>query len=213
MCCINLENKILDLIDKKIIDFPIRDSKKECPNTSIINVKDIKKKVCWGNDKYKFLEKTIWDEKKEICVALGFNPTNNKIDKIDSTNKKIIKQLKEPFGGYYLINLYPQRSDSKNGFDESDEIGKNYNRCIPKMLDLLIKNDIKLLIFFGRTVAIREEIIKKLDIFKNNGKLMITVKKGFTDFYHPARVEIDIIDVKKDYYDQTYHIVGVKNKD
>ena len=69
MCCINLENKILDLIDKKIIDFPIWDSKKKCSKTSKINYKGIKKKVCWGNDKYKFLEQTVWGCGRNICYT------------------------------------------------------------------------------------------------------------------------------------------------
>lgn len=204
MCTISVENIVLPAI-KEIDGVNVTQPTK----LTRANVKFVKEVVCWGDHSYKYLEKITWDSGKKLCVAVGYNPTNNKVGDIDKTNSKIIKALKSKgYGGYYLLNLYPQRSASKNDLEES-EIGIEYHILLPKMLRKIFKcTRCSLLYFWGRTAEIEEPILDEINKFARRRRLMATVKKNTKHHYHPARTGITIIDVTKNFTARECKIVG-----
>ena len=205
MCTINVENIVLPAI-KEIDGVNVTQPTK----LTSTNVKFVQEVVCWGDGSYKYLEKITWYRGKELCVAVGYNPTNNKVGDIDKTNSKIIKALKSKgYGGYYLLNLYPQRSDDKTDFDESDAIGIEYHTLLPKILhDIFEYTQYYLLVFWGRTAVIEEPIFGEINKFAESGRLMATVKENTKQHYHPARTNIDIVDFTEKFTTNGYKFVG-----
>ena len=145
---------------------------------------------------YKYLEYTEWDPKKHKCVAIGFNPATIDVNEIDKTNEKIIDKLKEKgYGGYILLNLSPQCSTSKKEWCDNDDEDLKYFPCFIKILKIISKKSINVLIFWGRTVAIKDDIYNILQKIIKTENLLMTVKEGTQTHYHPAYVPIDIIPV------------------
>ena len=175
MCTINVENIVLPAI-KEIDGVNVAQPTK----LTSANVKFVQEVVCWGDHSHKYLEKITWDRGKKLCVAVGYNPTNNEVGDIDGTNIKIIKALKSKgYGGYYLLNLYPQRSDDKTDFDESDTIGIEYHALLPKILHEIFEyTQYDFLVFWGRTAVIEEPIFEEINKFARRRRLMATVKKA-----------------------------------
>ena len=143
---------------------------------------------------YKYIEHTVWDQKKPICVAIGFNPAEWNVDVTDDTNKKIRIELeKNGYGAYILLNLFPQISTTKSSFGKTDSENQKFEKVLPKLLKKIINSKANVLIFWGREVCVNENIRNCLIKLQQNKKLYITVKSGTTEHYHPSRVSIDII--------------------
>ncbi len=102
----------------------------------------------------------------------------------------------ENYGSYVLLNLYPQVTSTKESFNEDDGVNKDFVELLPMIINNYKENDF--VIFWGRTVSISVGIKIQLDNLLGNGKLHMTVKAGTGKHYHPARVDIEIKDVKED---------------
>lgn len=155
-----------------------------------------RKNICEikNSKKYKFIEYTLWDEKKDFCVIMGFNPAEENPNIIDKTNGKLIKnKFFDNLGGVVLLNLYPQVSKTKVEFEDNDEIDKKYQEKLVEILEHIAQARKKIVVFWGRTVSVDKVIKDKLAEFPS-GDLYKTVKKDDNkgSHYHPARVEIDI---------------------
>lgn len=164
-----------------------------------------------SNTNYKYIEYTKWGN-KPTCVAIGFNPATHHPDEIDTTNNKIIDELNNKgYGGYVLLNLYPQVSSTKATFDESDEEDKKFQNTLLKLINTLIKKRIDTIIFWGRTVSIDKDVLEKLQELQKNNNLFITTKKDTLMHYHPARVSIEIKKVEKStFFETSYRIDEIK---
>lgn len=167
-----------------------------------------RKNISFKNDKYqyKFVEYTQWNRGEgKPWVAIGFNPAESDPGKIDGTNKKIIKALNaKGCNAYILLNLFPQVSDTKESFDDEDELNKEFPIILEEILNTI--EDIDVLIFWGRTVPVPENIFKCLKKLIKKKHLKMTVKSGTSEHYHPARVPIDIKDVLKEQV-KTAHLI------
>ena len=75
-----------------------------------------------------------------------------------------------------------------------------------KIIDYIINSNEHVLIFWGRSVAISEELNIKLKALIEQNRLFITVKKGTEDHYHPARVSIEIKQAGKNTLTPSYMI-------
>ena len=147
---------------------------------------------------YKYIEYTVWDDKKKFCVAIGFNPANSDVESPDDTNERVRKELdNNGYGAYVLLNLFPQISADENTHHKDDEDEK-FEKILPRLFDKIIESKTDVLIFWGRTAEVNNDIRKCLIKLQKNKKLYITVKKGTNNHYHPARVTIDIIQAKED---------------
>lgn len=171
-----------------------------CANIEIFSEKlrniIARKNICEekATKKYKFIEYTLWDEKKDFCVIIGYNPAEADPNIFDKTNEKLINNnFFDNFGGVVLLNLYPQVSKTKAEFEDNDEIDNKYQEKFVKILNYIAKKQKKIVIFWGRTVSIEKTIKDKLAEFPSVN-LYKTVKRGDdkNSHYHPARVEIDI---------------------
>lgn len=138
---------------------------------------------------YKYVEYTKWDE-GETCVAIGFNPAKHEVNEIDNTNKQLITVLKNKYGSYVLINLFPQVSANKRQFKKNDKEDEAFKATLLKILDLCLEQKKDTVIFWGRTVTIDKDILEKLMKLQECGKLYKTVKEGTSSHYHPARCNI-----------------------
>ena len=165
----------------------------------------IRKNVIYNND-YKYVEYTKWEENKPTCIAIGFNPATANVNEIDETNNKIIEQLKNRYGAYVLLNLYPQVSKDKKHWQDSNGEDDNYEPILYKIIDYIINSKEHVLIFWGRSVAISEKLNSKLKRLIEQNRLFITVKKGTEDHYHPARVSIEIKQAGKNTLTPSYMI-------
>lgn len=211
------ENKMCRNVVERICLSKIKKAlkKNDFRNDCHVREKDTEREhiALWGDNKYKYLEKIVWNADKMQCVAVGFNPTCNKIGDIDSTNRKLIEALEEKgFGGYFLLNLYPQRSRNRLMFDENDQIGKIYHTLLPAMLkDIFKRTDLELIVFWGKTAVIEEPIVQILQKFGKNNRLWITIKKGSMLHYHPSHIDIDIAKFDDDFSTATYQFIGKTN--
>jgi hypothetical protein len=151
----------------------------------------IRKNVIHNND-YKYVEYTKWEENKPTCIAIGFNPATANVNEIDETNNKIIEQLKNRYGAYVLLNLYPQVSKDKKHWQDDDGEDEKYEPVLYQIIDDIIASNEHVLIFWGRSVAISEKLNSKLKRLIEQERLLITVKQGTKCHYHPARVSIEI---------------------
>lgn len=188
----SLEEKLKNIITSKTNDlkcancfWQIADNSNQCSF--------IRKNISIAKE-YKYIEYTEWDEKKSKCVAIGFNPAETDPKIIDQTNRKIKEALNfRGFGSYILLNLYPQVSSEKKHWLEGDCEDEKYRELFENLLREVEKSNEDVLIFWGRTVAIENSIFNFLKNIQSQGRLLITVKKGTTMHYHPARVNIEII--------------------
>ena len=151
-----------------------------------------------GTQKYKYIEHTILGESNKVCVVIGFNPAESDVNEFDGTNNKIYACLKEKYGSYILINLYPQVSKTKDEWDEGDEEDAKFGPVLIKLLETLLDAKEDVLVFWGRSVGVDEQIGTLLSKLQENNLLYFTVKKGTNLHYHPARVTIDIKKATKD---------------
>ena len=173
--CKSLEEKI-----KGLITNPKSRLKCASANWNVGNVDGfiVRKNIVYKND-YKYVEFTQWDKKKPICVAIGFNPATADVNDVDDTNNKIIIQLiKEGYGAYVLLNLYPQVSKDKKHWQDDDGEDEKYEPILYQIIDDIIASDERVLIFWGRSVAISEKLNTKLKVLIGQNRLFITVKKG-----------------------------------
>lgn len=187
--CKSLEERIKDFITNSKTNLKCV---KEDWNVSSKKDFIIRKNIVYNND-YKYVEFTQWDKYKPICVAIGFNPATADVNYVDDTNHKIITQLKqEEYGSYILLNLYPQVSKDKKHWQDDDGEDEKYEPVLYQIIDDIIASNEHVLIFWGRSVAISEELNIKLKALIEQNRLFITVKKGTEYHYHPARVSIEI---------------------
>ena len=142
--------------------------------------------------KYKYIEYTKLGSSDKVCVAIGFNPAEFDVNEFDGTNNKICTCLKEKYGSYILINLYPQVSKTKDEWDEGDEEDAKFAPVLIKLLETILDSKEDVLVFWGRSVGVDEQIGTHLSKMQENNLLYFTVKKGTNLHYHPARVAIDI---------------------
>lgn len=187
--CKSLEERIKDFITNSKTNLKcVKEDWNFSSRTDFI----IRKNIVYNND-YKYVEFTQWDKEKPICVAIGFNPATADVNDVDDTNNKIITQLKkEGYGAYILLNLYPQVSKDKKHWQDSNGEDEIYEPILYQIIDDIIASDERVLIFWGRSVAISEKLYSKLKVLIDQNRLFITVKKGMGDHYHPARVSIEI---------------------
>lgn len=187
--CKSLEERIKDFITNSKTNLKcVKEDWNFSSRTDFI----IRKNIVYNND-YKYVEFTQWDKEKPICVAIGFNPATAEVNDVDDTNNRIITQLKkEDYGSYILLNLYPQVSKDKKHWQDDDGEDEKYEPILYQIIDDIIASDERVLIFWGRSVAISEKLYIKLKVLIDQNRLFITVKKGMGDHYHPARVSIEI---------------------
>ena len=147
-----------------------------------------------SNDDYKLIEITRWsNNNNKFCVILGFNPTELDINEIDKTNVKLINELENEYGGVILLNYHILRSKTKEEFSPQDDLNIEYNyKILPQILKLLIKEEIEVVIFWGRSNSFEKNIYDLLKQLQDNNKLKYTVKKDTKLHYHPGRCEIEI---------------------
>ena len=153
---------------------------------------DIKVRKNITADNYKYMEYTEWDKKQKTCVAIGFNPATIDVTIFDNTNQKIIEALKGNYGSYVLLNLYPQTSVNKKAWEKDDEEDEKFRPILYKILRQVIKDKIDVLIFWGRTVAIDNDLYRELQELMGEELLYMTVKQNTGEHYHPAYVPIEI---------------------
>ena len=216
MC--ELQDQIKDKIitDKELLAYNLKwenyNSSKLGNNNLNVKITERKNINCTDTiAHYKYIEYTRWSDKK-LCAAIGFNPAKHKPDDIDGTNIKLINTLgKKGYGGYLLLNLYPQVSPNKEEFDELNKENIKFHNTLLKVLDVLIKENIDTVIFWGRTVSIDNNIFSKLEEMRKQRILYMTVKEGTSQHCHPARVSIDIklIEDSK-YFDISPKLIGEK---
>ena len=187
--CKSLEERIKDFITNSKTNLKcVKEDWKVSSRTDFI----IRKNIVYNND-YKYVEFTQWDKEKPICVAIGFNPATADVNDVDDTNHKIITQLKkEGYGAYILLNLYPQVSKDKKHWQDSNGEDEIYEPILYQIIDDIIASDERVVIFWGRSVAISEKLNNKLKRLIEQERLFITVKQGTKCHYHPARVSIEI---------------------
>ncbi|MCH5163582.1 MAG: DUF1643 domain-containing protein [Clostridiales bacterium] len=151
---------------------------------------------CANSNFYKYIEYTEWNTANDCWVAIGFNPATYDVNEMDKTNSKIFEALQSNCGSYILLNLYPQVSESINTFDELDNVNKKFTPALLKIFNLLESQNIKTVIFWGRTVSYDESFDKILKKMQKKGILFKTANNQGL-FYHPARVAIKIKKVDK----------------
>lgn len=158
---------------------------------------------------YKFIEYTKWENTatNDLCVAIGFNPATYNQNEIDGTNIKLINALKDKYESCILLNLYPQVSTVKEKFNESDDEDSKFHNTLLQILDFIIEKNIRTVIFWGRTVSVNKDIFEKLQKMQKKNNLLMTVKKGTSSHYHPARVDIEIKVVSMDHLKDSYTLI------
>lgn len=197
-------------------------------NTIIWNEADIKKlngidnSLCGRKNltetinsiEYKYLEITKWNMRTDnrMPIVIGFNPATADVNEIDGTNKKIIKLLKEKqYNGYYLLNLYAQVSPTKADFQEGDEIDTAYLNMVIEFLrsNIICQSNIDIIIFWGRSASIGEEMVKAIDNLLNH-KIFIykTIKKDDQEkkHNHPARITPQLVKVEKNDFQKSWYL-------
>lgn len=138
----------------------------------------------YPNPKYKYKEKIDFNgsEKcKPYAVCIGFNPAATKSD-IDVTNKRLIKLLKKDYGGYFLFNIYPEIADNIKQLNFNDENNQSFVDQLVNILNEEEYCDLDIILFFGRMVAIPEQLESFLK--EQNEKIFITSHNN--EFTHPG---------------------------
>lgn len=147
--------------------------------------------------KYKEIIKFIKDKKdngkypKAICI--GYNPAKASKD-IDETNKRLIKCLWETYDEYLLVNLFPQVSSDKTTC--IPDLKENVEFC-NVIIDILKNDDRDVILFWGRTVSISEELFNAINNrIDNELPLKMTTYGG--RFIHPGAIgKVELNDVTK----------------
>ena len=203
--CKPLEEKLKNIITSELNGLKCANCSWQTANTS--NSHNFIRKNISIQKEYKYIEYTEWDEKKPGCVAIGFNPAETNPEVIDQTNQKIKEALNlQGFGSYILLNLYPQVSSEKKNWMEGDCEDEKYRELFGDLLIKVENSNKAVLIFWGRTVAIESYVYKFLKNIRSQRRLFITVKKGTTMHYHPARVNIEIIEATSESFIETYSV-------
>ena len=206
-----IEEKLNQIVEKFLSNdcnyaWNICDNKK-CEELDLRYRKNISEEV--SGCRYKYIEYSKIPDGTKICVGIGFNPAEMYAEKLDGTNTKIINALKQKgYGLFILLNLYPLVSSSKAEFDETDKKSIKFKEtCLPELLDYIFtQTDMDVLIFWGRTVSIDQEIFEKIKKFCDDQRLYMTVKEGENIHCHPARVSIEIIPVSQNNLKVSYFI-------
>lgn len=144
---------------------------------------------------YKYIECSTFKKHSKICVGIGFNPAEVSPNEIDNSNKKIISFLgNKEYGKFILLNLYPLVARSKKEFDEQDEKSIAFvQNCLPELLEIILtQTNVDVLIFWGRTVSVEQNIFEKIEKICEQGRLYMTVKVNENIHCHPAHIPIDI---------------------
>ena len=201
------ENNIYNLFKDELAKSQLMNNVKDLREENA-NINDIKKctfcnlnflvRKNYSSSDYKVFELTSWQSNYcKFCIVCGFNPTNTSINEIDNTNQKLFSILnKKGYQNTILINNHIQKSKDKESYFDDDNDIKYYQQLFLKFLEIVEENKVDLVIFWGRTSCFNNNIKDKLIQIMNNGRLYITVKKGTSNHYHPARVDIDIIKAK-----------------
>lgn len=202
--CIKIEEELKRILTSHKNELKCMNEKWNCCKGSGANYK-IRKNIISGE--YKYIEYTEWNKGQKKCVALGFNPATNDVKQFDDTNKKILKALEDKqYGSYILLNLYPQVTKSKKELQEDDEENKKFESVLLQALKKIKEKKVDVLIFWGRTVVISDQLFCELKEIMEQSLLYKTVKKGTNEHYHPARVQIEIKKVERTSFVGTYSL-------
>lgn len=166
-----------------------------------------RKNITDDNKEYKYLEITTWDLSKDICIAIGHNPAIASVDDIDDTNNKLLNKLKDRYGGYILLNLYPRVTKDVDSFGEPQREDIDYKSLLKDIISDVISNEIDVIVFWGRSVEIDDDFGNVINKLLDNDRLYITVKENTTEHYHPARVNISLIKATRTSLKKSWRIV------
>lgn len=146
-------------------------------------------RVLWADNeekpKYKYAEKITFKESQDgkYAICIGLNPAKARKE-LDTTNKRIIKLLKEEYKGYWLLNMFPEiTSNAKEIHLEEKE---NIEFC-DKINTILMHedfSDLDIVLFFGRSFCIPAEFAKSLREFCVTRQVYMTCHEG--EFTHPG---------------------------
>ena len=153
------------------------------------------------NPKYKFKEEIDFiagNNAPPYAICIGLNPAKAKKD-LDDTNKRLINLLENDYSGYYLFNIYPEITENATQINFNDEENVSFVNKLEVMLQDTVYNRLDIILFFGRTLIIPDQLLQLLQRWIEEKKnIYITVHNG--EFTHPrANAKIEKIELKKEY--------------
>ena len=157
------------------------------------------------NIEFKYKENIVFfkenkSSRKAICI--GYNPAKA-TKEIDVTNKRLIDCLWNEYDEYMLVNLYPQVSSNKTTCITDLEENENFCNVI---IDIIKSEKDCIILFFGRTVNIKDDIYDAI-VERINNKMPIKMTTHNDKFTHPgSNADIKLIDIQEENLRSSYRI-------